>query len=310
MPKTPITSRCPLCCADGELVIEFTVSQLIRQWRSHLGIDIRSELQGLNKIGEYRCGRCALRYYLPAAAGSELLYEQLQRFSWYYTDERWEHRAALWDIPHGASVLDVGCGFGSFLDLVRRERDAVTNGIDVNTSAVRVARRLRRAVILNDVCSLADEEPGRYDAVCTFQVLEHVANPHQFLDACVRLLKPGGRLCLAVPNDDGYLGKQLPEKASLNLPPHHLSRWSSRTLMSLETLFPLRVRRIAFEPLSEHHVPEYITTWLDRIDGRIPGRFLRNTAGSLSARLLATLGLRRLVRGHSTYASYTRLSSP
>ena len=113
-------------------------------------------------------------------------------------------------------------------------------------------------MIVGDVCRSADEEPNRYDAVCAFQVLEHVAHPRRFLDACVRLLRPGGRLCIAVPNDDGYMGKQRREKASLNLPPHHLSRWGRRTLMSLEGLFPLKVRRIAFEPLSEHHVPEYI----------------------------------------------------
>lgn len=305
--EIPIATSCPLCSADGDMLAEFDVEQLIHQWQTHVGIDIAPELQGLSSIAEYRCRQCALRYYMPAAAGSEHLYEQLQGFPWYYTEQRWEHRAALRDIPRHASVLDVGCGFGGFLDLVRQERHAVAKGVDWSASAVAVGRTLGRPVIVGDVCRLADEEPNRYDAVCAFQVLEHVAHPRRFLDACVRLLRPGGRLCIAVPNDDGYMGKQRREKASLNLPPHHLSRWGRRTLMSLEGLFPLKVRRIAFEPLSEHHVPEYITAWLDSFDGKAPQGFLRTSAGLMSSRLLAGLGLRRLFRGHSTYVSYTRL---
>jgi SAM-dependent methyltransferase len=304
-----VAAGCPLCSADGDLCAEFDVHQLIQQWQAHCGIDIASELAGVCSIAEYRCQRCSLRYYSPAAAGSEHLYQQLQGFPWYYTEKRWEHLAALRDIPHHAAVLDVGCGFGAFLDLVGQERQALAKGVDLSASAVEVGQALGRRVIVEDVCHLADEEANYYDAVCTFQVLEHVPNPRQFLEACVRLLKPGGRLCISVPNDDGYLGKQRPEKASLNLPPHHLSRWGKRTLMSLEALFPLKVRRIAFEPLSELHVPEYVTAWLDSLDGSVPQGFLRTGAGLLSARLLAGFGLRRLVRGHSTYASYTRLPS-
>lgn len=307
--EIPVDPSCPLCSADGEWFDEIGVPQLIRQWQAHVGIDIAPELQGLNSIAEYRCRLCALRYYVPAAAGSEHLYEQLQGFPWYYTEKRWEHRAALRDIPRHAAVLEVGCGFGGFLDLVQEKRQAVATGIDLSASAVAVGRTLGRPVMVEDVCRLADEEPNRYDAVCTFQVLEHVAHPHRFLDACVRLLRPGGRLCIAVPNDEGYLGKQRREKASLNLPPHHLSRWGRRTLLSVEALFPLKVRKIAFEPLSEHHVPEYITAWLDSLDGTVPQGFLRTGTGLLSSRLLAGLGLRRLFRGHSTYTSYTRLPS-
>ena len=101
--------------------------------------------------------------------------KQLQGFPWYYTEKRWEHLAALRDIPLHGVVLDVGCGFGAFLDLVRQERHALAKGVDLSASAVEVAQALGRPVIIEDVCRLADEEANRYDAVCTFQVLEHVA---------------------------------------------------------------------------------------------------------------------------------------
>jgi hypothetical protein len=65
--------------------------------------------------------------------------------------------------------------------------------------------------------------------------------PGVFCRGCVRLLKPGGRLCVGVPNNDGYLGVQRIEDASLNLPPHHATRWGLRTLR-MWAAHPLRPR--------------------------------------------------------------------
>ena len=69
----------------------------------------------------------------------------------------------------------------------------------------------------------ADQRPGHYDAVTSFQVLEHVTEPASFLRACVKALRPGGRLLLGVPNNDSFLG--LLEDNWLNMPPHHMSLW-------------------------------------------------------------------------------------
>ena len=162
---------------------------------------------------------------------------------------------ALKDVPQHADVLDVGCGVGAFLDVLRDRREARATGIDLSSEAVAIAQRLGRSASLGDLVNAVEGRIGEFDVVCVFQVLEHVADPRRFLQGCVRLLKPGGRLCVGVPNNDGYLGFQRIEDASLNLPPHHATRWGLRTLRMLERLFPLRLRRLRCEPLARWHVP-------------------------------------------------------
>ena len=157
---------------------------------------------------------------------------------------------ALKDVPQHADVLDVGCGVGAFLDVLRDRREARATGIDLSSEAVAIAQRLGRSASLGNLVNAVEGRIGEFDVVCVFQVLEHVADPRRFLQRCVRLLKPGGRLCVGVPNNDGYHGFQRIEDASLNLPPHHATRWGLRTLRMLERLFPLRLRCLRCEPRS------------------------------------------------------------
>jgi 2-polyprenyl-6-hydroxyphenyl methylase/3-demethylubiquinone-9 3-methyltransferase len=48
--------------------------------------------------------------------------------------------------------------------------------------------------------SLADAEPGTFDAITCMEMLEHVPEPGSILEACARLLKPGGRLFVSTIN--------------------------------------------------------------------------------------------------------------
>ena len=107
-------STCLLCGHEGDEVERIDVRRLIAKWKSRLGINIGHELKDVDDITEHRCRRCGLLYFLPAAAGSEDLYRQLQELPWYYSKGKWEHHAALRDIPANAAVLEVGCGSGVF----------------------------------------------------------------------------------------------------------------------------------------------------------------------------------------------------
>ena len=48
--------------------------------------------------------------------------------------------------------------------------------------------------------ALADESPGRYDVVVCMELLEHVPRPASILDACARLVRPGGDVFFATVN--------------------------------------------------------------------------------------------------------------
>ena|ERR1039457_672019 len=96
---------------------------------------------------------------------------------------------------------------------------------------------------------------GYYDVVCSFQVLEHVPEPGSFIDACIACLKPGGILVLSVPSDDSFLS--IAENAILNMPPHHLTRWTDKALMWVIEQHGLEQIALEHDTLADIHVEWY-----------------------------------------------------
>ena len=110
----------------------------------------------------------------------------------------------------GARVLDVGCGGGLLSEAMAREGARVL-GLDLSPELIDIAKLHRLestqggAILDLDyrvqaVESLADAEPGTFDAITCMEMLEHVPEPGSILEACARQLKPGGRLFVSTIN--------------------------------------------------------------------------------------------------------------
>jgi SAM-dependent methyltransferase len=89
-------------------------------------------------------------------------------------------------------VLDVGCGSKPYRDLIGA-RNYV--GLDIDSP---FTRQVGKADLFYDGGKFPAEDAS-FDAVLCSQVLEHVFNPADFLGEIHRVLRPGGRLLLAVP---------------------------------------------------------------------------------------------------------------
>ncbi len=95
-------------------------------------------------------------------------------------------------------LLDLGCGNGEFL-LRARSAGWDVVGTDFDSKAVETARCQGLDVRLGGVEGL-DSSIAEFDVITMAHVIEHVHHPLEVLQACYRLLKPGGFLWIETPN--------------------------------------------------------------------------------------------------------------
>ena len=99
-------------------------------------------------------------------------------------------------------LLDVGCGRGEWLELLR-ERDWQVSGVDLNRVLVAMCQERGLPVIEADAIDFLRTLPeASLGAVTAFHLIEHLPLPRliDFLDATVRALKPGGVAIFETPN--------------------------------------------------------------------------------------------------------------
>lgn len=128
----------------------------------------------------------------------------------------------------GGSLLDVGCGGGAFLRVAKSAGWRVT-GVDPDPKAVMNCRAQGFEVLQGGLDQFASGE-SFFDVITLNHVIEHVPDPVAALQACHRLLKPGGQLWLATPNM-GSLGHRKYGRNWRGLePPRHLVLFNQQSL--------------------------------------------------------------------------------
>lgn len=268
--------------APARPVQEMAVADLNAMYLAKCGLDIREFCAGATTIRLFECGATGMRYWRPVEIAGNARFYGLLQAQWpdYYKEERWEYDAAREAIGRDKRVLEVGCGRGFFLrSLEARGIDGV--GLELNPQAI--AQKVTRFDVHEALLGPAlPDQRGSFDAVCSFQVLEHVTDPSGFIRDAVQMLRPGGVLVLSTPNYAHPAFRDMQD--AFDLPPHHLNHFTDETYRRIAQLYGLEVVEILSQPMSgpRWSVPvDYQAPGWSTLHRRAANKALRSLGGSV-----------------------------
>jgi 2-polyprenyl-3-methyl-5-hydroxy-6-metoxy-1,4-benzoquinol methylase len=175
-------------------------------------------------------------------------------------------------------LLDVGCGNGEFLTIMR---DAGWNvsGVEPDPAAAKIARNMHGILVTTGNLGDAKLPANSFDAITLSHVIEHVYDPVGLLRECRRVLTQDGKLIMTTPNVAGQ-GHQTFQKSWVALdPPRHLYLFSPSTLQTCCDKAGLTVRSVR----SSSRVASW--TWAASKTIARKGTFLRKSDQTLGLRL-------------------------
>ena len=157
-----------------------------------------------------QCSACQVYFRNPRPTQAEIArsYDTGGTFDAWQEEET--SRAAMWErrvslvrrFQARGRLLDVGTGDGHFLETARTTGFEVT-GTEVSVAGASYARARGFDIHLGQVTDLALPSAS-FDVATIWHVLEHVPDPRAVLQKVHSLLRPGGTLVVAVPNEENY----------------------------------------------------------------------------------------------------------
>ena len=303
-------------------------------------IHIRTHSGGF-PFSHLKCQGCGLVFLSPRPDEKEALQFYAQD---YYGENPKKFRSGLealrlffaWNrmrrvqkfFPSSGKVLDIGCGEGTFLQLLQQE-GWECHGTELTAEIASRASRFGISVSVGQI----DEKrfsPHSFDLITLWQVLEHLPEPMKTLTTVTHLLKKGGILAISTPNIDS-LQAEVGKSQWFHLdPPRHLYLYSPRTLEQIMGSFGFRLQKLNHFTL-EQNPYGWLRSFLNLMGLPENGLYtiLKNTparrrstssryqqtktlllaAGLLPHCLLLSLNMGLLKRG-DTFEAHFRLETP
>lgn len=180
------------------------------------------------KFKYYWCGNCKTLYIHPFP--SEKILSQYYKNSFQYpagekNEIQIRKRAQLILNrlinlnPQGSKLLDIGSGYGYFLDEAHKKR-LIISGIEPSIKLIKKSLHSER--IIHDQFPSKKLLTFKFDFITIIHVIEHVQNPKHMIKEAIKLLHPNGVLFIETPNLNSHLYNFQQKHFTFLTPPDHL----------------------------------------------------------------------------------------
>lgn len=169
--------------------------------------------------------------------------------------------------PFGTDLIDIGCGYGFFLDEAKKKNLSVFGIEPAIKSFNYVKETLKLSVANTNLKKFLKNNQKKYDFVIYSHVLEHVKNPKRTINQLFKLLKPKGILYIEIPNVNSHQFYAEKENYTFLLPPEHL--W----LFSLKSFFHIIPSNLSIIQVNTISQPEHLM-------GIIKNKFKKNQSAN------------------------------
>tara|TARA_Y100000591_G_C21852986_1_gene712903 strand:- start:2283 stop:3266 length:984 start_codon:yes stop_codon:yes gene_type:complete len=159
-----------------------------------------------------------------------------------FASERIEYIKSNISLNKKDTILDYGCGFGSFLYALKKNK-IQSKGIDFDNDSINFCKSKNLNVSSN---SLTNEKDRSIKIITMFDVIEHLVDPVDFLKIANKKLKKNGFMLLFTPNIHSLSGKLMGPKHNMFAVFNHLCFYNENSLKYLAKKTGFKIQRIDY----------------------------------------------------------------
>lgn len=129
-------------------------------------------------------------------------------------------------------LLEIGCAYGFFLDVVSDRFDTVL-GIDITQEVVSYAQEQLKLNVINNDFLKYDFGNQKFDVICMWDTVEHLQNPRLYLEKISKHTESGALIAITTGDIESLNARIRKDKWRLIHPPTHIHYFSKRTLSKM-----------------------------------------------------------------------------
>ena len=226
-----MNNSCPWCGSDKAQINLWLKDEFLTKEDFHIceclncGLLYTMPRPKKEKIGEYYKSNEYYSHQENKKGFIPKIYEKVKK-----TNLKYKYKLATKGLDIG-KMLDIGSGVGDFLHTAESHGWQCI-GVEPSEDAKNIARQRTKANLIEsaEIENLPDQ---MFDVITMWHVLEHVDNLRWQVEQLQRLIKPKGRIVIALPNYKSYDGQYYKEKWAAYDVPRHLNHFNRTTIVKI-----------------------------------------------------------------------------